>query len=240
MTIQFAAGEVKVLNVQLTPVSGPSGLVISELFIGTRLDTDLVTADDELYIALENPGASVSGIVNIYDWQAWWGNEPGDDRRCKQASFTIAAGGVFRTHGGMHHVTNDLTYFRCEVVVNNVVVLETPRIYIAPGKEYKGTQSIAVGECTYKTSGLAVLWYSQRSECRVWNGNLHTPATQPFQHYVRWGTYRVTDYESIWWPAVFIPIIDPAFISGALYEAYISGGAAGAAWREVWFNFIAA
>lgn len=242
MTIELKAGEVKVLNVALTPIAGPPSIIIDELFIGTRPYGYKTSADDALYIRIKNTGqGTVSGVLNIYDWQAWWEQEPGDDRRWKRPVFTLAPGEVFRYKCTWSHLAGDTTYVRAEVVVNNVIIAQTPRIYIVPGKYYTGPGKTAQGQCTYKAPGLAVLWYSQDSECNTWDGNIKTPEFRPWLHYVSWGPWRTGNYGStVWWPAVFVPIINPNIIPRATYYAYISGGGAGAAWREVWFNFITA
>jgi hypothetical protein len=241
MVIELAAGEQRQFDMALTPVPVAAQLAITELFICTRMDTDHVSADDRIYVGVSNLGASaVTGELNIWDWQAWWEHVPGDERLWRNPTFTILAGGIFRYAATVHHLSPDETYFRVDVRVNNAVVLETPRLYIEPGKQYTGRENIAVGACTYKAPGLAVVWYSQRSNCNTWDGNIHTPEFPPFQHDVHWGTYRTGNYgTTVWWPAVFVPIIDPKIIAGATYYAYISGGGAGGAWRECWFNFVA-
>lgn len=242
MTITLSPGELKELNVAMQPIAIAPQLIITELFVTTLKRSYQTGADTCYHIALKNIGsAQVSGVLNLYDWQAWWGQEPGDERRWRSPTFTILPGGTFRYRSIIHQLAFDQTYFRWTVVVNDVTILETPRIYVIPGKMYTGDQKIAVGECTYKAPGIAVVWYSQYSECNTWDGNIHTPEFRPYLHDIDWGTWRTGNYGStVWWPAIFIPIIDPQMISGATYYAYISGGGAGAAWREVWFQFTAA
>jgi len=235
--MEFQVGETKELNVTLTSITPPvPSIAIEQFFIGTsKLDWE-TGADLGIYIQIKNTGdTQVSGTVYTYDWQEWWNDPPGDDRRWTTANFTLAPGGVLRCQDKIHDLAFDKTYIRVEVVVNDVVVAETPRVYIIPGKKYTGTERIAVGECTYVAAGLAVLWYSQYSECKVWQGSYSTPPGH-------WGSfeYRTTQYDNKWWPAVFCVIFDPGFISGAEYECRILGGAAGAAWRSARFNFTAA
>ncbi|MGQ9545963.1 MAG: hypothetical protein ACUVTR_02190 [Dehalococcoidia bacterium] len=241
MTIELSAGEQKQLNVALTPIFVAPQLAITELFIATMMTISRTSADDRLYICIKNNGTSqVSGTLNVYDWQAWWEQPPGDDRRWDGADFTIAAGELFRFAArSVRHLVGDLTYMRANVIVNGVEAIATPFIYIQPGKQYTGSEEIAVGQCTYTRPGLAVLWYSQDSDCDIWEGFIHTPKSRPYLHEVHWGSYKTGNYgrtES--WPAVFVPIIDPKLISGATYYAYISGGSAGAAWRACRFSFV--
>ncbi|MGQ9545961.1 MAG: hypothetical protein ACUVTR_02180 [Dehalococcoidia bacterium] len=229
MTIELSAGEQKQLNVALTPIFVAPQLAITELFIATFMPIGETGADDTLYICIKNNGTTqVSATLNVYDWQAWWKHPVGDDRRWDGANFTIAAGGLFRFRAdSMPHVGGDLTYVRANVIVNDVEVIATPRIYIQPGKEYTGDDIIAVCQCTYTRPGLAVLWYSEYSDRNRWEGFIHTPESRPYLHEVNWGPYKTADYgETEWWPAVFIPIIDPNLISGATYYAYITDGRA--------------
>jgi hypothetical protein len=236
--LEFQAGETKDLNVALMPVaSQPVDIAIEQLFIGTQKLSSQTGADCTIYIGLVNKGAGeVSGTVYIYDWQAWWGNAPGDDRRWITANFTLAPNGVFRCQDNIHELAFDETYIRVEVVVNDVVIAETPRVYIVPGKKYIGSERIAVGECTYKEPGHFVLWYSQYGVTRSWRGSYRTPPLpEPYIHRASFGRFDTYDRQS--WEAVFIPIFDPEIIPGATYEANIKGGPT--AWREVYFTFIA-
>src|SRR4030042_6503239 len=108
------------------------------MFIGTRPYPSKGRADDRLYIRIRNLGTnSLSGVLKIYDWQAWWEQQPGDDRRWKSPVFTIAPGATFSYTCSWRHLAFDTTYIRAEVVVNDVVIAETPRVYIIPGKYYR-------------------------------------------------------------------------------------------------------
>lgn len=226
---QFSAGMLAV------PV-----ITIEQMFIATRPFGYKETVDDDLYIQIRNNGTgTVSGVLNIYDWQAWWGDPPGDDRRWKYPTFTLAPGEAFSYHCGRSHKGGDTTYIRAEVVVGNVIITETPRAYFDPGKIYEGSERIAVGECNYMAPGLAVLWYSQYSECRDWDGAYHTPTVcYPGEclHYERIAKHDTDDYDHQSWPAVFLVIMDPNFISGAKYHCHISGGPT--ANRTARFDFI--
>ena len=226
--IEFQAGEIKELNVALTPIVSEPVITIEQIFIGTRTYSWKDTVDDDLYIRIRNNGAgTVSGVLDIYDWQAWWGRQPGDDRLSQHPTFTLAPGEAFHYHCHWSHLGGDSTYIRAEVIVDSVIVIETPRIYFDPGKIYEGDEEIAVGECNYMAPGLAVLWYSQRSECKDWDGGYHTPiACYPSEclHSEKILKHDTDDYDHQSWPAVFLAIMDPNFISGAEYHCYISGG----------------
>jgi hypothetical protein len=237
--IELKANETKNLNVALTPIAVPTQIAIDQMFIGTRPPAKgSNSAVDGLYIRIKNNGAaSVSGTLNIYDWQAWWEQAPGDDRLWKHPTFTIAPQKTFSYQCTFNHLVSDTTYVRAEVLVGDVIVAETPPVYIVPGKFYSGGERIAVGDCTYKAAGLSVLWYSQYSECTFWRGSYQTPETQPFLHY---GSFNYSTYDNKAWPAVFLPIFDSKFIAGAQYKVYILGGSPGAAQRQCIFYFTAA
>jgi hypothetical protein len=235
--IELKANEVKTLNVALTPIAVPTQIAIDQMFIGTSLKSaGSNTAIDGLYIRIKNNGAaSVSGTLNIYDWQAWWGQAPGDDRLWGHPTFTIAPQETFSYQCTWNHLVSDTTYVRAEVVVNGVIITQSPCIYIIPGKRSTATEWIAEGACTYTERGLVVLWYSQsKSACNMWEGYYQTPATRPYLHEC---TFDFETYDGKPWYAVFLAMIDPGFISGAQYEAYVSGGAGGTGWKDVWFNF---
>jgi hypothetical protein len=240
--IEFSEGEVKELDVQLTAIAPPEpAIAISELFIGTKKRSWETGADCGFYIQLRNLGDfEVSGTVLLYDWQAWWGNPPGDERRWVVTGFTLAPGGIFRCHDKIHQLAFDNTYIRVAVVVNEIVIAESRRIYYIPGKKYTGSERIALGECTHKEPGHFVLWYSQYGMCRSWYGSYRTPPL-PAEYVQRgsFGRFRTDEYDSASWEAVFIPIFDSDIISGNKYEGHIHGGLSGGAWRECWFTFTA-
>lgn len=241
MPIDLQAGEQKELNVELMPIVSEPVIPIEQMFIGTRGYSWKDTVDDELYIRIRNNGAgTVSGILNIYDWQAWWGQPPGDDRLSREPMFTIAPGEAFSYHCHWSHLGGDSTYIRAEVIVANVIITETPRIYFDPGKKYTGGEAIAVGECNYMAPGLAVLWYSQYSECLDWDGAYHTPTVCRRTECLHYGTiplHDTDDYDHQSWPAIFLAIMDPNFISGARYYCRISGGPTANRTAEFEFTF---
>jgi len=222
------------LQGQFTASALPTPQVaVSEFFVGTTLKPNRTSADDRLYIAIKNTGQiDISGVLNVYDWQAWWETE--DERRWRSWQFSLAPGAVYRNNCGWSHMAFDGTYIRAEVLVGGIKVAETPKVYIVPGKIYSGSEKIAVGECTHKAPGLAVLWYSQYSVTDTWRGNYRTPADPPYLHY-RTFSLTTKDYNSNAWPGVFLAMIDPNFIRGAQYKAYILGGST--AWRDVHITF---
>ena len=239
--IEFQAGEIKELNVALTPIVSEPVITIEQMFIGTIWSLGDDGAYCGFYIQLKNTSnTEVSGILNLYDWQAWWKCPKGEDRHWAHIAFTIPPGGVSRHHEVIYEKPLDTTYFRYTVEVGGVVVTETPRIYIIPGKMYTGSEKIAVGECTHMAPGLAVLWYSQyESVCKKWYGNYHTPVDcylNECLHYEEIPPHD-TDYYDImyiqYWPAVFLVIMDPNFIPGAEYHCNISG-----ANRTARFDFV--
>lgn len=243
--IELSPGELKELNVAMQPKAAPPPvqIVIDELFIGTWLDIhgEPWGAADALYVALRNTGlATVSGVCNIYDWQAWWHHAPGDDRLWDHKSFTIDPGGIYRIRADdVNHLYNDLTYMRVDVVVNDAIILATPRIYIEPGRHaWSGSAEAA---CIYKQPGLAVFWYCDPSSVgSKWSGLYRTPPRlpypQPYDHYGEYGPFNTYDYPGRdVWDAVFFPIMDPGFIAGAPYRGYINGRSLGL--EDVWFDF---
>lgn len=220
--------------------TAPPAIAISELFICTNSWTAQANAENRAYFSVENCGTvALSGTVKLYHWEEHWGDPPGEDKLDVNQNFNLAPGETFRYHNLMWHRKFEDAYIRLEVVINNQIVLETPYIYYVPGKKYTGGESIAVGECTHKVPGMAVLWYSQRSSCKSWEGSIRTPLSSPYAHKVDFD-FGTGSYNGEWWSGIFIPIIDSNIVSGATYKAHILGGGAGAAWRSVDFTFVAA
>lgn len=214
----------------------PVQLQITELFVGTRPNPAPSNPDDRIYVRVKNNGQEdVYVNCDIYDWQAWWEEPVGSDRRWRKGG-TIPAGGFKDFTQQIRHVAGDTTYFRVEILVNDVVVIDVPRFYIIPGKIYTGSTWIAVGECTYKRTGMVVLWYSQSGTCSIWDGSyFYPPGRLGYPVYHQSFTFRTRDGSS--WPAVFIPIFDENLTSTQLWEARFSGGYAGGGWKEVYFEF---
>jgi len=215
-------------QITLTPVAPPAPLVtVTQVFACTTpIRINGITGDDTMYVTVKN-NSSDSLHVNcyIYDWQDWWGQPEGDDRRWRKGA-TIAAGASYTFRQAVRHGPGyNKTYFRAEILVGGQIIINIPRFYIEPAKI---TTKTVEGACTYKEPGMVVLWYSQESECNSWDALYRYPPRQP-----EWSSptlrFRTNDTRS--YPAVFLPIWDENLKRANLWEACIFG------WRAVWFTF---
>jgi len=219
MPVTLEPGQTKEVDVQLTPIGVEEPITIDELFIGTNRYSYTNQAEYGAYVRLKNSGATqLSGTVKLYDWQGH------SERPVATRNFTIPPGDVSR-HWWMQWMTDDVWgYIRVEVQIGQIIVIDTGPVHFIPGKIYMGAEVKAVGECVRSDPGSAILWYSQYSVCELWEGSYRTPPQgQGTAIHLRRFKYRAKDYHNQRWAAVFLPMFDSDFISGARYEAYITG-----------------
>jgi len=234
MPIELLPGQSYPLNVHLTPASLIGQIIIDEMFFGSRLEPSGSGSEVQLYIRIRNVGENtISGRLKIYDWQEWWNQPPGDDRRWRNWSFTLAPDEVYRSWCHWSFLNFDKTYVRAEIEAYDQIIAETSRIYIMPGKHWTGAG--AKGECVHKEPGLVVFWFAMGGWSQYWDSYHRRPPTGSYDYLSRWYKFRSSDYNNETWPTVFLVIPDDDFIGGRTYKADVSPGGS----PDVYFNFTA-
>lgn len=221
MTITLEPGQIKEVNVHLTPIGVGEPLVVVQQFIGTKDWGEWRSPGYQAYLTLRNEGSSaLSGSVRAFDWQQELG-----ERRWESRSFNISPGQIGRMVWAERRLLRDQNaYVRLEVEIGGVKVMDIPPFWFMPGKQWGGAG--AVGECYHSEPGLAILWYSQGSETDYWWGWYRHPPPLEGEaiHSGSIPYHRLTAYgDTGMWRAVFLGVFDPGFISGAKYESTIVG-----------------
>ena len=121
------------------------------------------------------------------------------------------------------------------MVVNDVVITETPRFYIEPGKSYLGAGRR--GECIQTGPGFALFWTSAGGNYGSLSQYHRRPPTGYDDYVSDFLHFKYTDYADDSWQTAFLVVPDDDFIGGREYLACIMTGWLGA--PDVYFNFMA-
>ena len=240
MAITLEPGELRELNAQLTPIGVVGPVVVEEMFFATKLRTSGYDSSDvHTYIRIRNMGqqAIVDGKLNVYYWQEWWNQPEGDDQNWQSGTLNLQPGEEYRMRARNRVLMNgDKTYARADVVVNEVVITETPRFYIQPGKSYLGAG--ARGECIQAGPGFALFWYSTGGNYGGWSTYHRRPPTGEADYVSRFLHFKYTDYRAgDSWQTAFLVVPDDDFIGSRAYLCNIMSGWMGS--PEAYFNFTA-
>ncbi len=223
MTIQFAAGEVKALNVQLTPV-GEVSLSVYDIFLTSNY-VPPTAADNYIHARIRNDGpVAVTREIIAYYWEAWMGSETPPPHR--NQIITINPGQTIeylqRFHG------NDEYPAAVWLIGDWTEEPLTRRLNFRPGLHLPSSDPDKVDLYVHEVgSDYVILRYMQYGTCNKWEYDLYTPPIRPFVQDLE-GLWRTDSAYCAYW-------LIPNLIPGRLYEAHCSGGTT--ANREDWIQF---
>ena len=226
MTVEFAVGETKELNIALSPLI-TEVLSLHDVFITSDYDPP-TGADDYIHARITNNSlAEVTAIITARRWESWMDSY--DDASRQRQTITVGAGETIEYHEHIHG--NDYTRYAAEWWLTGDWTAEplTPHIPVQSGFHLRPSQGDpeVEGHVLEVGADYVIIRYAQYGTCNKWEYGLKTPPISPFEQRLSGLWYTDPSYCAFW----FIPCLLP----GRLYEAHLKGGTT--ANREDWLQF---
>jgi hypothetical protein len=221
--IEFVEGEIKELDVQLTPLVGEL-ISIFDIFITSDYDPP-TAADDYIHARVTNNDVVTRTIeITARRWESWMDNYENASKR--RQTLTIPPGETVEYHEDIHG--NDYTRYDAEWWLTGDWTPEplTPHIPVTSGYHWTKHDPAVEAVVLDVSSEHVVIRYAQYGTCNKWE---HVTRTPPHGDEQRLDGLWYTDraYCGFW----FIPCLLP----GRTYESHLKGGTT--ANREAWIQF---
>jgi len=174
-------------------------------------------SEDKFYIRIRNNTPQrLTGTLRVIRWQQWWG-QPEEAYLPELYSFDVEPNGIYRRTGSHNNMKHDLTYYRFEVLIGDVIIAATQNIYIRPGKSWLGGPD-GRAELLHSGEGYAVIWYSWGGAHDKWRWYYLRPPTGTEEYYSGLMQFRGKDYGNDYWNTMTFVLFDDDFIGGRQYR----------------------
>jgi len=211
--IEFQAGQIKELNVALTPIMTPA-LSIYDVFLTSNYDPPSA-ADNYIHARIRNDGAlPQTREITAYYWESWM--ELDQAARRKQI-ITVNPGQTIEYIQKFHG--NDYTEYQSAVWLTGDWTDKplTRQFNFLAGMHLGSSDPDKVDLDVYEVgSDYVILRYMQYGTCNKWEYTVKTPPIRPFEQRLKALWYTDSAYCAYW--------LIPGLLPGKLYEAYCKGG----------------
>jgi hypothetical protein len=221
--IEFQAGEVKELNIRLTPVVVEVALSIYDLLLTSNYRQPNA-ADNYIHARIKNNGAiAQTREITAYYWESWMTL---DQAQHRTQAITINPGQTIEYLEHFHG--NDYTEYDMAVwLAGDWTEQPLTRQLNFQGGYHLPRTILAEAHVVEAGADYAIIRYAQYGTCNKWEYDLNTPPTPPFVQRLD-GLWRTASAYCAYW-------LIPGLIPVSLYEAHCSGGIT--ANREDWVQF---
>jgi hypothetical protein len=224
MTVEFVAGEMKELNVQLIPL-GVVSIDMFPYFVAQQGWPAAGSAEVRIYVDFTNNGLSpVPLTCTSYLWPELMKDHPPASR---SETFTIEAGATYKYREDFSSNYGWVADSWVEVEMPDGQLLTLPTITSICGYSLSSSDP---PELVATEVGIdhAVLRYAQTSSCSIWRFRLHTPIYDPYEQSIRFECRSNESNRSIY---AYVEDLLPS----RAYRADCSGGPT--AWRDAETQF---